>query len=96
MAARRLRGEDDVVAPGRRLEVVTPNDSTDLSVAFGAEVRALIICGAGGDLALEGVDGGGSVALPGLSGGGQVLPVRPLRVLSTGTTVAAGCIIAVL
>lgn len=92
----RLRGEEDVTAQGRRLEVVTPSDSTDLSVLFGAEVRALIICGAGGALAVQGVDNAAAVTLPGLSGGGQVLPIRVTRVMATGTTIAAGSILAVL
>lgn len=58
---------------------VTPNDGVDL----GTLPRALMVT-AGGDVAVV-LQDGSSLTLPGLAVG-VIYPVRPARILATGTT----------
>lgn len=72
----------NLTAPAREGAVVTPNDQTDLTVL----PRALFV-GQGGAVAVN-LAGGQSVVFSGLASG-TILPVRPRRVLATGTTATA-------
>ena len=66
-------------SPGEGILEVSPNDSVDL-----AQVSRALYIGGSGDVAVQMKDGstGTLVGVP----GGQVLPVRAVRVLATGTT----------
>ncbi|MFM2354563.1 MAG: hypothetical protein RLZZ528_299 [Pseudomonadota bacterium] len=74
-----------LTAPARDAAAVTPNDGTDLPHL----PRALYV-GQGGNLALQ-MAGGQSVVLAAVPAG-SLLPLRPARVLATGTT--AGSLVA--
>lgn len=82
---------DNVQSPCRRWTVITPSDTTDL-----AEVPKALYVGGGGDIAMIGVDASAAAtgvtwkAVPAAS----MLPVRPRRVLATGTTATliVGCL----
>lgn len=65
--------------PATRWFAITPNDSTDLA----AKPRALYVGGAGNVAISNGTDASVTlVAVP----AGSLLPLRPDRVLATGTT----------
>jgi hypothetical protein len=76
--------------PCRKAVAITPNDSTDLTVA----ARAIYV-GVGGDVAVYSVDDsiGTSVTIKGAATA-QVLPFWVRRVLATGTTATnlVGCV----
>lgn len=70
-------------SPADNAAAVTPNDSTDLAVV----PRGLYVGGAG-TLIVHMKDAAGDAASVSFVGvaGGSLLPIRPSRVLSTGTT----------
>jgi hypothetical protein len=76
----------DATVSARRAAAVTFSDSTEIEAT-----RALYI-GASGNVAILLVDGG-TVTFQGLNAG-TILPVQAVRVLSTGTTVGAGTVLA--
>lgn len=69
---------DGLGAPGVKWYAVTPNDNTDLNPI----PRALYV-GVAGDLALVGIDGVSATFVAAPVG---YHPLRPYKVLSTGTT----------
>jgi hypothetical protein len=81
-----FQGFADIHSNPETFAVVVPSDAADL-----AKKPKALYFGAAGDVALEGDDG---VAATFTVIAGQTLNVRPSRVLATGTTVAAGKIIA--
>jgi hypothetical protein len=90
--ADRIKGEDDVTAQARLLVVVTPDDNNDLPNAD--RCRGLLVCGDGGNISLIMADAVDAVALPGIAGGGTEMALRVRRVRATGTSVAAGSLLA--
>lgn len=74
---------DTVIAPCRSWSMITPSDTTDLTT-----VPKAIYVGGTGDVTMIGVDapsGATGVAWKAVPAA-SVLPVRPRRVLATGTT----------
>ena len=81
---------DTVNAPCRRWSAIVPSDSTDL-----AELPKAVYVGGGGDLTMIGVDAPAEASGVAWSNvpSASILPVRPRRVLATGTTATliVGC-----
>ena len=75
--------------PSREAIVVTPSDTTDIS--GGRYTRAIYVGGSGGTLVV--VMNETDITFTGVPAG-SILPIRCTRVKSTGTTVAAGGIVA--
>lgn len=79
-------GRSSIISQAESWAVVAPSDAADLAV-----VPKALYFSAAGDVKLRGSDGNDVVFTV---AAGQTLSVRPVRVLLTGTTVAAGKIIA--
>lgn len=73
------------VTPSRRAFAITPSNSTDFLVDAGASVPKALYVGNTGDVAVQLVDDGATVTFAAVPGG-SILPIRPRRVLATGTT----------
>lgn len=71
---------DGVMSSARDALAITPSDSTDL-----ADIPKAVYVGAAGNLVCTLVDDTTSVTFVGVQAG-SILPIRPKRVLSTGTT----------
>lgn len=65
----------------RRLEAITPNDSTDIEVTRG------VLLESDGPLAVIAEGDSSSIVIPALTGG-VFHPLRVTRILATGTTAA--------
>lgn len=81
---------DNVSAPCRRWVALTPSDTTDLT-----DLPKAIYVGTGGDISMIGVSaptGSAGVVWKGVPAA-SLIPVRPRRILATGTTAAdlVGC-----
>lgn len=74
---------DNVSAPCRRWVAVTPSDTVDLP-----EIPKALYIGGAGDVAMIGVasPAGASAVAWRAAFAGMILPVRPRRILATGTT----------
>ena len=74
---------DTVSGPCRHWTAITPSDTTDLAV-----IPKALYVGSGGDIAMIGV--GAPATATGVTWSGvpsaSLLPVRPRRILATGTT----------
>jgi hypothetical protein len=75
-------------APAEGAALVTPNDAADLSPG---PCNALLLTSAG--IVRVVTASGDDITLPSLPGG-FILPLRVKRVMATGTTVAAGSLVA--
>lgn len=80
------RSTDAVFAPARSAFAVTPSDATDF-LTSGVVPKALYV-GATGNVTVQLVDDAGTVTFSAVPAG-AILPVRPRRVLATGTTAAS-------
>lgn len=83
MAKDNWYAKDGVDLQGRRWAIITPDDANDLT-----EIpKALYVGGTAGNITMIGVDA--SVAATGVAwpvAAYALLPVRPRRILATGTT----------
>jgi hypothetical protein len=77
---------DSVLSPARSASTVSPSDSNDF-LDSGVVPKALYVGGAG-NVAVRLVDDAGTVTFVAVPAG-AILPVRPRRVLSTGTTASS-------
>jgi hypothetical protein len=84
---------DAVLSPSRSAFTVVPSDTTDFLSDAGQVVPKALYIGSSGTLVVRLVDDATTVTFQGLQAG-VILPIRPRRVLATGTTLAAGTIIA--
>lgn len=75
------KADEQVLASSRRFSPITPSNSTDL-----AEVPKALYVSVGGTLACYAADDDSDTSVSfGTVPTGTVLPIRPRRVLSTGT-----------
>ena len=82
MPADKYKGSEGIDSPSDHLVAVTPDDDTDLS-----ELPKFIFVGTAGDLVVVGADQDPATETVTIkSAANQYHPIRPRRIMETGTT----------